>query len=59
MGFADFRKDSAEDAPGPPAKMRVSAEQLISELEGVSWRHARTDAQTLPHQYIVELVPTE
>jgi SAM-dependent methyltransferase len=55
--IVDFRKDAAEDIPGPPPAMRVAATDLIAELEGAGWTHVRTDAETLPHQYIVELVP--
>lgn len=56
--IVDFRKDAADDIPGPPPAMRVAASDLIAELEGAGWTHVRTDAETLPHQYIVELVPT-
>jgi SAM-dependent methyltransferase len=55
--IVDFRKDAADDAPGPPPAMRIAAKDLIAELEGAGWKHVRTDAETLPHQYIVELVP--
>lgn len=55
--IVDFRKDAAEDIPGPPPAMRVAATDLVAELEGAGWTHVRTDAETLPHQYIVELVP--
>ncbi|MGH1342476.1 MAG: class I SAM-dependent methyltransferase [Nannocystales bacterium] len=55
--IVDFRKDAADDIPGPPPAMRVAHEQLVHELESVGWKHVRTDVETLPHQYIVELVP--
>ena len=55
--IVDFKKDAPDDAPGPPPAMRIAAKDLIAELEGAGWKHVRTDAQTLPHQYIVELVP--
>ena len=55
--IVDFRKDAAADIPGPPPAMRVAATDLIAELEGAGWRHVRTDVETLPHQYIIELVP--
>lgn len=55
--IVDFRKDAAEDIPGPPPAMRIAATDLVAELEGAGWTHVRTDAETLPHQYIVELVP--
>ena len=56
--IVDFRKDAAEDAPGPPPAMRVSLDQLVSEMEGAGWTLARSDRDTLTHQYIVELVPS-
>jgi len=55
--IVDFRKDAADDIPGPPAAMRIAHEELVRELEGAGWKHVRTDVDTLPHQYIVELVP--
>ncbi len=55
--IVDFRKDAADDIPGPPPAMRIGHAQLVRELEGAGWKHVRTDVQTLPHQYIVELVP--
>ena len=57
--IVDFRKDAAEDVPGPPPAMRVASDVLISELEGAGWKHVRTDTDTLPHQYIVELTPAQ
>ncbi len=55
--IVDFRKDAADDIPGPPPAMRIGHDELVRELEGAGWKHLRTDVQTLPHQYIVELVP--
>ena len=55
--IVDFRKDAADDIPGPPPAMRIAHEELVRELEGAGWKHVRTDVETLPHQYIVELVP--
>lgn len=55
--IVDFRKDAASDIPGPPPAMRVAHDVLVGELEGAGWKHIRTDLETLPHQYMVELVP--
>ena len=55
--IVDFRKDASDDIPGPPPAMRIAAADLVAELEGAGWSHVRTDIETLPHQYIVELVP--
>ena len=55
--IVDFKKDAAKDAPGPPPHMRIAADELVAELEGAGWTHLRTDTDTLPHQYIVELKP--
>ena len=56
--IVDFKKDAPADAPGPPPAMRIAAKDLIAELEGAGWKHVRTDTETLPHQYVVELVPS-
>ena len=53
----DFRKDAAADIPGPPPAMRVAHDVLVRELEAAGWKHVRTDLETLPNQYMVELVP--
>ncbi len=55
--IVDFRKDAAEDAPGPPPAMRIAHDVLVQELSAAGWKHVRSDRETLPHQYIVELVP--
>lgn len=55
--IVDFRKDAAEDVPGPPPAMRVSQEQLVAEMQAAGWTLARSDRDALTHQYIVELVP--
>ncbi len=57
--IVDFRKDAAADAPGPPPAMRVAHDALVAELSAAGWTHVRSDRETLPHQYIVELVPTD
>lgn len=53
----DFKKDASPDAPGPPPRMRVAETSLVSELEALGWKQTRSDRESLPHQYIVELVP--
>ncbi len=53
----DFKKDASPDAPGPPPAMRVAESDLVAELEALSWKRTRSDRSSLPHQYIVELVP--
>ena len=54
--IVDFKKDAPEDAPGPPPAMRVAQDVMVRELEGAGLRLRRADRDTLPHQYIVELV---
>ncbi|MEM6295526.1 MAG: class I SAM-dependent methyltransferase [Myxococcota bacterium] len=56
--IVDFRKDADADAPGPPPAMRVAHDTLIAELTAAGWTHARSDRETLPHQYIAEFTPT-
>lgn len=52
--IVDFRKDAAEDAPGPPAAMRVAATQVEATLAEVGFVLSRADAELLPHQYVLE-----
>ena len=54
--IVDFKKDAPDDVPGPPPAMRVAQDELVRELEGAGLQLSRADRETLPHQYIVELV---
>jgi SAM-dependent methyltransferase len=51
----DFKKDAPDDAPGPPAAMRVARQTLVAELEREGFVLSRVDEALLPHQYVVEL----
>lgn len=53
--IVDFKKDAPDDAPGPPRAMRVTREEVVAELTRVGLTLVRTDGETLPHQYIVEM----
>lgn len=49
--IVDFK---AVDTPvGPPLAMRVAPPQIDAELAPAGFRRARTDEQTLPHQYML------
>ena len=51
--LVDFKKDAPEDAPGPPAKHRVAAEQMAAELAEAGYTHVSTDSELLPYQYVI------
>jgi ubiquinone/menaquinone biosynthesis C-methylase UbiE len=52
--IVDFKKDAGADAPGPPAAMRIRAEDLIAEFEKAGYRLLRRDGELLEHQYLLE-----
>lgn len=54
--IVDFKKDAPEDVPGPPPAMRVAQDDLVEELSAAGLSLSRSDRETLPHQYVVELV---
>lgn len=51
--IVDFKKDAPEDAPGPPAAMRVALAEVIARLEPVGFRVERVDEALLEFQYVV------
>jgi SAM-dependent methyltransferase len=51
----DFKKDAPDDAPGPPAAMRVADDIVAAHLKKLGLEHVRTDRDTLPYQYLVVL----
>lgn len=51
--IVDFKKDAPEDAPGPPAAMRVEDGAVAATLAGIGLVHERTDRALLPYQYLV------
>jgi SAM-dependent methyltransferase len=53
--IVDFKKDGPEDAPGPPAAMRVAAEVAVAKLVTLGFAHVQTDDELLPYQYIIHL----
>ena len=54
--IVEFRKDADEGIPGPPPAMRIAQDRLVEQLGEVGLVLARSDRESLPHQYIVELV---
>ncbi|MEM9488541.1 MAG: methyltransferase domain-containing protein [Myxococcota bacterium] len=50
----DFLRQETE-GPGPPMNMRLSAEQVIGDLEAAGFR-AETVAETMPRHYVVRAV---
>lgn len=53
--IVDFRKDAPDDAPGPPAAMRVDDAVVVAHLQKLGFVHERTDRALLPFQYLVFL----
>jgi len=56
--IVDFRKDNPEDAPGPPAQMRMSAEQIITIMRDAGYTLSREDRELLEYQYLLEFTAT-
>lgn len=52
--IVDFRKDAPDDAPGPPRAMRIAADDVVRELEGMGFSLARREQSLLPYQYVLE-----
>lgn len=53
LAIVDFKKDAPDDAPGPPAAMRVADEVVVAQLVQAGFVHERTDRALLPYQYVV------
>lgn len=53
--IVDFKKDAPDDAPGPPAAMRIADEVVVARLVALGFTHVRTDRELLPYQYLVHL----
>jgi len=53
LAIVDFKKDAPDDAPGPPAAMRIADDIVAAHLKKLGLSHVRTDRDTLPYQYIV------
>jgi SAM-dependent methyltransferase len=55
--IVDFRKDNPDHAPGPPAAMRMEAEQIIAIMRAAGYELRRDDRQLLEWQYLLEFSP--
>jgi len=53
--IVDFKKDAPDDAPGPPAAMRIADDIVTAHLVKLGFVHVRTDLALLPYQYLVFL----
>lgn len=53
LAIVDFKKDAPDDAPGPPAAMRVEDTQVVAQLTEAGFVHERTERALLPYQYVV------
>jgi SAM-dependent methyltransferase len=54
--IVDFRKDNPDDAPGPPAEMRMRPEQITAHMQAAGYTLARENLELLEFQYILEYV---
>ena len=57
--IVDFDPAAPEDAPGPPPKMRLSADALVQELAGAGLKQVSVENDLLPYQYILELTKAD
>jgi SAM-dependent methyltransferase len=55
--IVDFRKDNPDDAPGPPAKMRMGAEDIVAIMQAAGYQLRREDHELLEYQYVLEFSP--
>lgn len=53
--IVDFKPEAPEDAPGPPANMRIAAQTVVSQLVELGFQEVSIDNTTLPYQYIAVL----
>ncbi len=53
LAIVDFKKDAPEDAPGPPAAMRVAADVIVEQLAGIGFQLERRDDALLEYQYVL------
>ncbi|NVB39452.1 methyltransferase domain-containing protein [Pseudenhygromyxa sp. WMMC2535] len=51
--IVDFRADNPEDAPGPPAKMRMTAEQITEIMTDAGYTLVSEDDELLEYQYML------
>lgn len=54
--IVDFKQDNPDDAPGPPAAMRMRAEDISAQMQAAGYRLARQDDELLQWQYVLEFV---
>jgi len=52
--IVDFKKKRTPE--GPPKKMRMSADQVVDELEEAGFTDIHVDEDTLPYQYIITAI---
>jgi SAM-dependent methyltransferase len=52
--IVDFRKDNPEDAPGPPAAMRMRPEDVREHMQAAGYELVREDLELLEYQYVLE-----
>lgn len=52
--IVDFRKDTPADAPGPPAAMRMTPEDITAHMQAAGYVLVRQDLELLEYQYVLE-----
>jgi cyclopropane fatty-acyl-phospholipid synthase-like methyltransferase len=56
--IVEFRKDNPDDAPGPPASMRMDTAQIVELMNAAGYTLAHDDAGLLEYQVVLEFVRT-
>lgn len=51
--IVDFRKDNPDEAPGPPAKMRMRPEEIRASMEAAGYEFLGLDDELLEYQYVI------
>ncbi len=52
--IVDFRKDNPDDAPGPPAEMRLQPQDITAHMDAAGFALVREDLELLEYQYVLE-----
>jgi ubiquinone/menaquinone biosynthesis C-methylase UbiE len=52
--IVDFKFDNPDDAPGPPAAMRMRAEQIVEIMASAGYSLARQDDELLAYQVVLD-----
>lgn len=54
--IVDFRKDNPADAPGPPAEMRMTVQDIAAHMDAAGFSLVREDLELLEYQYVLHFM---